>query len=50
MRQKQNIDYLHQERSGYNRMSGKKTLVLVGILIFFVVVLSIATLLMSFKS
>jgi hypothetical protein len=50
MKQTKPIDYLHQERSRYNRMSGKKTLVLVGILIFFVVVLSVATLLMSFKS
>lgn len=40
------MDYLHQERSNYNRQSGKKTLLLVGILIFFVVVLSVATLVM----
>jgi len=40
------IDYLNQERSNYNRQSGKKTLMLVGILIFFVVALSVATLFM----
>ncbi|HSX08765.1 MAG TPA: hypothetical protein VLF93_01270 [Candidatus Saccharimonadales bacterium] len=45
-KKKQTEDFLHQERSNYNRQSGKKTLVLVGILIFFVVVLSIATILM----
>ncbi|HWY79220.1 MAG TPA: hypothetical protein VNW29_02585 [Candidatus Sulfotelmatobacter sp.] len=40
------IDFLNQERSRYNRQSGKKTLLLVGVLIFFVTILSIATLLM----
>lgn len=43
---KKTNDFLHQERSRYNRQSGKKTLALVGILIFFVVLLSIATILM----
>jgi cytoskeletal protein RodZ len=45
-RKKKTEDFLHQERSAYNRSSGKKTLFLVGILIFFVVVLSITTILM----
>jgi hypothetical protein len=40
------FDYLHQERSAYNRASGKKTLFLVGTLILFVTLLSIATLFM----
>jgi len=44
-KQTQKMDYLHQERSNYNRQSGKKTLFLVGILIFFVAILSVATLL-----
>jgi hypothetical protein len=39
-------DFLQQERSNYNRQSGKKTLAFVGILIFFVVILSIVTILM----
>jgi len=39
-------DFLHQERSNYNRQSGKKTLFFVGILIFFVAILSLATILM----
>jgi hypothetical protein len=43
---KKKEDFLHQERSTYNKASGKKTLFLVGILIFFVTVLSVATLLM----
>jgi len=38
-------DFLHQERSAYNRMSGNKTLVFVGILLVFVIVLSVATIL-----
>ena len=40
------IDFLHQERSNYNRQSGKKTLVLVGVLIFVVVILTVTTLFM----
>ncbi|HVA96793.1 MAG TPA: hypothetical protein VND99_04010 [Candidatus Acidoferrales bacterium] len=43
---KKKEDFLHQERSVYNKQSGKKTLVLVGILILFVTVLSVATILM----
>ena len=43
---KESVDFLHQERSRYNRASGKKTLALVGILIFFVVLLSLATIFM----
>jgi len=39
-------DFINQERSNYNRRSGRKTLLLVGVLIFFVTILSIATLLM----
>ena len=46
MKKNKNIDYLHQERSNYNRQSGKKTLFLVGILIFFVVILSVAMIVM----
>lgn len=45
-KQTKQIDYLHQKRSGYNRQSGKKTLLLVGMLIFFVAVLSITTLIL----
>lgn len=39
-------DFLHQERSDYNRQSGMKTLFLVGVLIFFVVLLSVTTILL----
>jgi hypothetical protein len=43
---KQTEDFLHQERSSYNKMSGKKTLMLVGILLFFVFVLSVVTIIL----
>jgi len=46
MKKQKSEDFLHQERSSYNRMSGKKTLVLVGILLFFVVFLSVVTIIL----
>lgn len=43
---KQKIDFLHQERSAYNRSSGKKTLLLFTTLLIVVVILTITTLVM----
>jgi len=40
------FDYLHQFQSRYNRQSGEKTLIFVGILIVLVVVLTVTTLLL----
>jgi len=46
MKQAKKIDFLHQQRSDYNREAGNKTLILIGTLIFFVVILSFAAILM----
>jgi len=46
MKQAKKIDILNQKRSKYNQEAGKKTLILVGMLIFFVVLLSFAAILM----
>jgi len=45
-KQKPSEDFLHQERSAYNRQSGNKTLFLFAGLLIIIIVLSITTILL----